>query len=336
MKKINVGLVFGGQSEEHEISIMTAREIVKAIDKNKYEIRLFGIDRNGYWETIDEIEDDLKTLKFDDKNEKISGEIIEKLQDDIDIVFPLLHGPYGEDGKIQGLFDMLGIPFAGCGLVASALCMDKDYTKKLLQRIDVPVTRSFTVSRNQFIDFDEIEKKLGYPMFVKPVNLGSSVGISKVKNVGELKAGITEAFIYDNKVIIEEGINARELECAILGNESPKASTVGEIIPSHEFYDYEAKYFDGGKSKIIIPSDITDVESEKIKEYAIKAYIELGCSGLSRIDFFLDKETGEIYLNEINTMPGFTPISMYPRLWKFEGINYAELLDKLIQFGLKD
>ncbi len=336
MKKINVGLIFGGQSEEHEISIMTAREIVKAIDKNKYEISLFGIDRNGYWETIDEIEDDLKTLKFDDKNNKIPGLIMEKLQNGIDIVFPLLHGPYGEDGKIQGLFDMLGIPFAGCSLVASALCMDKDYTKKLLQRIGVPVTKSFTVIRHQSVDFDMIEKELGYPMFVKPVNLGSSIGISKVKNINELKKGVKESFSYDNKIIIEEGINARELECAVLGNDTPKASVVGEIIPSHEFYDYEAKYFDGGKSKLIIPAEITEMQVKEIKEYAIKAYVELGCSGLSRIDFFLDKETGKIYLNEINTMPGFTPISMYPRLWKFEGVEYAALLDQLIQLGLKD
>ncbi|MCD6436626.1 MAG: D-alanine--D-alanine ligase [Clostridiales bacterium] len=336
MEKIKVGLIFGGQSEEHEVSIMTAKEIIKAIDKDKYEIYLFGIDKNGYWEIIDEIKENLKTLKFNREKEKISGKIIEKLQKNIDIVFPLLHGPFGEDGKIQGLFDMLDITFVGCGLVASAICMDKDYTKKLLQRIGVPVTKSITVNRDNYIDFDKIEKELGYPMFVKPVNLGSSIGISKVKNIDGLKIGVNEAFIYDKKVIIEEGIDAKELECAVLGNKNPKVSTVGEIIPSHEFYDYEAKYFDGGKSKIIIPAGITDIESEKIKEYAKKAYIELGCSGLSRIDFFIDKETRKIYLNEINTMPGFTPISMYPQLWKHDGIKYAELLDKLIQFGLKD
>ncbi|MEA3423567.1 MAG: D-alanine--D-alanine ligase family protein [Bacillota bacterium] len=336
MEKINVGLIFGGQSEEHEISIMTAREIVKAIDKNKYEISLFGIDRNGYWKTIDKIEEELETLNFEDKNNKISGSIMEKLQNGIDIVFPLLHGPYGEDGKIQGLFDMLGIPFVGCTLVASAICMDKDYTKKLLQRIGVPVTKSFTAIRYESIDFDMVEKELGYPMFVKPVNLGSSIGISKVKNIEELKKGVKQSFMYDNKVIIEEGINARELECAVLGNDNPEASVVGEIISSHEFYDYEAKYFDGGKSELIIPAEISEMQAKEIKDYAIKAYVELGCSGLSRIDFFIDKETGKIYLNEINTMPGFTPISMYPRLWRFEGVEYDALLDRLIQLGLKD
>ncbi|MBN2259680.1 MAG: D-alanine--D-alanine ligase [Clostridiales bacterium] len=336
MKKIKVGLVFGGQSEEHEISIMTSREIVKAIDKDKYEIHLYGIDRKGYWKVFDEIGDDLKTLNFDRQKDKIPGSIIESLQNDVEVLFPLLHGPYGEDGKIQGLFDMLGIPFAGCGLMSSALCMDKDYTKKLLDKIGIPVTKSVTILKNDVIDFEKMEMEMGYPMFVKPVNLGSSIGISKVRNLKELVNGINDAFRYDFKVIVEEGIDARELECAVLGNENPQASTIGEIIPSHEFYDYEAKYFDDGKSQLIIPAGVSQKHIEMIKEYSIKAYVELGCSGLSRVDFFMDKKTGKIYLNEINTMPGFTPFSMYPQLWKHEGVSYTDLIDRLIQLGLKE
>lgn len=335
MNKINIALIFGGQSEEHEISVMTAREIVKAIDKDKYSISLFGIDREGYWKAVDTIEDDLKTLEIEHKEVRISGSVIEILQKDIDVVFPLLHGPFGEDGRIQGLFDMINIPYVGCNLISSALCMDKDYTKKILSIIGIAVTKSITIFKNREYDLDVIAKKLGFPMFVKPANLGSSVGISKVKIKEDLLSSIESAFKYDSKVIVEEGIDAREIECAVLGNTNPIVSTVGEIVPSHEFYDYEAKYFDDGKSKLIIPADLTVEIKQKIQEYAKSAYIELGCRGLSRVDFFLERGTNKIYLNEINTMPGFTPFSMYPLLWKDSGIQYADLIDRLIQFGIE-
>jgi D-alanine-D-alanine ligase len=334
MSKIRVALIFGGQSEEHAVSIMTAREIMKAIDREKYEVTLFGIDRSGFWQKMMDIPEDLKALAFDHSGDKLPSEVLSGLQRDIDIVFPLLHGPYGEDGRIQGLFDMMGLPYAGCDLMASALCMDKDYTKKILKRIGIPVTASFTYREYETIDVDEIIKCLGLPIFVKPVNLGSSVGITKAKTREELSSAITLAFKYDGKVIIEEAINARELECAVLGNNDPEVSPVGEIIPSHEFYDYEAKYFDGGQSKLLIPADIDKETRGTIRTFARKAYQELGCKGLSRIDFFMEKETGEIYLNEINTMPGFTPFSMYPQLWKHGGIDYADLIDRLIMLGM--
>ncbi len=335
MLKKRVALIFGGQSEEHEVSIMTAREIVKAIDQVKYEINLFGIDREGYWQRLDGISDELRTLVFNHDREKITGEVMTCLQTDIDVAFPLLHGPYGEDGRIQGLLDMIGLKYTGCNLVSSALCMDKDYTKKLLDNIGVPVTRSLTFTRDEKYSIAEITEALGYPIFVKPVNLGSSVGISKVKGAAELVEAIENAFKYDSKVIVEEGINAREIECAVLGNENPMVSLLGEIIPSHEFYDYEAKYFDEGKSKLIIPAKLDDNLIDSIRDYARRAYVELGCSGLSRIDFFVERESGRVYLNEINTMPGFTPYSMYPLLMGNSGVDYGDLIDRLISLGLE-
>ncbi len=335
MNKIRVALIFGGQSEEHEVSIMTAREIVKAIDKEKYKISLFGIDRDGYWNSMNELNQTIKTLHFEHLNPRIPGEVIELLQDKIDIAFPLLHGPFGEDGRIQGLFEMINVKYAGCDLVSSALCMDKDYSKKLLTKIGIPMTPSVTIFRDKSYEIQRIIDKLGFPMFIKPVNLGSSVGISKAKDDAELLKAIEKAFLYDSKVIIEMGIDAREIECAVLGNKSPMVSTPGEILPSHEFYDYEAKYFDDGKSKLVIPAEISEEIKKEIQDYAIQAYIELACSGLSRVDFFIDKKTNAVYMNEINTMPGFTPFSMYPLLFKYSGLDYADLIDRLIQLGLE-
>lgn len=335
MNKIRVALIFGGQSEEHEVSIMTAREIVKAIDKEKYSISLFGIDRDGYWKSLNKLDENIKSLQFEHLNPRIPGEVIELLQKEIEIAFPLLHGPFGEDGRIQGLFEMTNVKYAGCDLISSALCMDKDYSKKLLTKIGIPMTPSVTIFQDGNYDIDDIVSRLGYPMFIKPVNLGSSVGISKAKNDAELLTAIEKAFEYDSKVIIEMGIDAREIECAVLGNKSPIVSTPGEILPSHEFYDYEAKYFDDGKSKLVIPAEIDDSLKREIQVYALKAYKELGCSGLSRVDFFIDKKTNDIYMNEINTMPGFTPFSMYPLLFKSSGIDYADLIDRLIQLGLE-
>lgn len=335
MHKKCVALCFGGQSEEHEVSIMTAREIIRAIDTAKYDIHLFGIDRAGYWRMIPSLPDNLKTLVFDHSGPRIPSDVMDALQNGMDVAFPLLHGPYGEDGRIQGLFDMIGLPYAGCNLMASALCMDKDYTKKLLNRIGVPVTASTTLHRKRPYDLEAIAGTLGFPIFVKPVNLGSSVGISKVKSMDELEAAIQTAFGYDSKVIVEEGIDAREIECAVMGNEDPIVSFPGEIIPSHEFYDYESKYFDDGKSRLIIPAELPGDMVERIRTYARQAYIELGCTGLSRIDFFVEKSSGTIYLNEINTMPGFTPFSMYPQLMGHVGIEYADLIDRLIRFGLE-
>jgi len=333
MDKIRVALIFGGQSEEHEVSVMTAREIEKAMDEKKYEITLFGIDKYGYWNLIDELNSETKSIVNNHGNVKIPNNIINYLQKDIDIAFPLLHGPFGEDGKIQGLFEMIGINYVGCNLLSSAICMDKDYTKKLLSKIGIRVVESITVFNNIEYNIEKIIDRLEFPMFVKPANLGSSVGIAKVKNIKQLKEGIKDAFKYDRKVLIEKAINARELECAILGNGNPKASSVGEIIPSHEFYDYESKYFDGGKTKLLIPAEISDDIKNKIQENSLKAYIELGCSGLARVDFLLDKDSEELYLNEINTMPGFTPFSMYPLLFKNTGIEYSELIDNLIMLA---
>lgn len=333
MDKIRVALIFGGQSAEHEVSVMTAREIKKVIDKDKYEITLFGIDKQGYWSLIDEIYDDAKSVVINHKDVKIPNLVIDYLQNKTDVAFPLLHGPYGEDGKIQGLFEMIGIKYVGCDLVSSAICMDKDYTKKLLSRISIKVVESITIFNNVEYKIESIINKLGFPMFVKPANLGSSIGIAKVKNIDQLNKAIENAFKYDNKVLIEKAVNARELECAVLGNGTPKVSVVGEIIPSHEFYDYESKYFDGGETKLLIPAEISEDTKNEIQEASLKAYKELGCKGLSRVDFLLDKDSEELYLSEINTMPGFTPFSMYPLLFKNTGISYSELIDNLIMLA---
>ena len=360
--KINVGIVFGGMSEEHEVSLMSAASIIRAIDKDKYNVIPIGITKKGNWmlyrgsvENIEngkwqEISNKLLEEKVDEnlftvitigeRKGHINKDLPPVLSEIIDVIFPVLHGPYGEDGTIQGLFEMANIPYVGTNVIASALCMDKVYAKKIFELEGLSVVPYLVIKKNllegnlkEYISITE--KSFGYPVFIKPANLGSSVGITKAHDRNELIKGIEEAAKYDRKILVEKCIVCRELECGILGNDEPMASVVGEILPSHEFYDYEAKYFDDGKSKMVIPADIPKSKSQEIRRMAIEAYKALDCSGLSRVDFFMERETDKIYINEINTMPGFTKYSMYPLLWQETGLPYDKLIDRLIELALQ-
>lgn len=340
MSKINLCLVFGGQSGEHEISIMTAKSVFGAIDKEKYNLSFIGISTEGRWckfDSFDELKEVTKLENPCESNAKIDGRIIDFIQKEVDVVFPLLHGPFGEDGTIQGLFEMMGKPYVGCGVMSSSLCMDKVQAKKVFEYAGIKTTPFIEVHKYSY-DNDSVDKlvreKLEYPVFIKPANMGSSIGITKANNYSDLEKGLEEGFKFDCKLLIEKAINCREVECGVLGNYDPRVSTIGEILPSNEFYDYKAKYFDGGKSGLVIPAQITEEQVSLIKESAIKAFMAAGCTGISRIDFFIDKDNGDILLNEINTMPGFTEFSMYPQLWKNSGIPYSQLIDELIQFGI--
>lgn len=360
--KINVGVVFGGKSAEHEVSLMSATSIIEAIDKEKYNIIPIGITmeggwmiyngpvekiENGEWEGISNKllrdkpkENAFSIIPIGKKECEASSEIPHELGNKIDVIFPVLHGPYGEDGTIQGLLEMADIPYVGAGVLSSALCMDKVYAKKIFELQGLNVVEYFVVLRHKLkTNIDDyialIEKKFEYPVFIKPANMGSSVGISKAYNREALIAGLNDAAKHDRKILVERSINCREMECAVLGNDDPKASVVGEIVPSHEFYDYESKYFDDGKSKLIIPGNIPKNISDEVRKMAVTAYQALECSGLSRVDFFLERETNRVYINEINTMPGFTKYSMYPLLWQETGLPYDELIDKLIQLALE-
>lgn len=360
IKKINVGIIFGGKSEEHEVSLMSATSIIRAIDKEKYNVIPIGITKSGNWMIYDGPVEKIENGEWEgisnkllkDKPEEnvfsvipvgeksIQNKIPPVLVDKIDVIFPVLHGPYGEDGTIQGLLEMADIPYVGAGVLASALCMDKVYAKKIFELEGLNVVDYLVILRsklkNNIKDYISIiEKSFGYPVFIKPANLGSSVGITKAHDRDELVKGLGEAAKYDRKIMVERSVDCREIECAVLGNEQPRASIVGEIIPSHEFYDYEAKYFDDGKSKMIIPANIPNEISDVVREMAVRAYKALDCSGLSRVDFFLEKGTNKVYINEINTMPGFTKYSMYPLLWQETGLPYDKLIDTLIELALE-
>jgi D-alanine-D-alanine ligase len=368
-RKIRVGLIYGGKSGEHDVSLQTALAVIKAMDFNKYEITPFYITKIGDWRSGAHLQGPVASkdaLTFDPSvsgNDSLSdggastllaplfgaAAVQEKAvisavsySSDItaiDVVFPLLHGTFGEDGTIQGMLEMADIPYVGTGVLASAVGMDKVMMKKIFAQEGLPqcVFRHFTHTqwkKNRAFHLMEIETAIGYPCFVKPANLGSSVGVTKARNRDELLKAVTFAFQYDRKVIIEEFIDAREIEVAVLGNEEPQASVPGEIVSSNEFYDYKAKYIDG-KSAMVIPAEIPADVAEGLREMAIRAFQAIDGSGLSRIDFFLRRTDLQIYINEINTMPGFTPFSMYPQLWKESGKPYSELLDNLIQLAIQ-
>ena len=350
MKKINVGILFGGKSAEHEVSLQSARNVYEALDREKYNPVLIGIAKNGQWLLSDESRflldtDDPKRIRLNPSNEKIalapeSGGIISNLgsgQSDhaIDVIFPILHGPFGEDGTVQGLLKLADIPFAGAGVLASAAGMDKDVMKRLLRDSGLPIGKFIALkSYQQIPDFASVCAELGAPLFVKPANMGSSVGVSKVRDENEYMAAVKEAFRFDTKIIIEEFIPGRELECAVLGNEEPAASLVGEVKSTHDFYSYDAKYIDENGAALDIPAKISDETASRIRELAIKTFKALECEGLGRVDFFL-KDNNEIIINEINTMPGFTKISMYPKLWEATGFSYPKLIDTLIELAQK-
>jgi D-alanine-D-alanine ligase len=338
-RKIRLALVYGGRSGEHDVSVLTAFSVIQAIDFDNYEVTPFFITKDGYWLSEGKLVAPLQSvesLTFPGTSRKDAERSHPGLSNKlIDVVFPLLHGTFGEDGTIQGLFEMLDIPYVGSGVLASAVGMDKVMMKKVFAQAGLPqcLFRHFTraaweADRDFYIM--EIESSIGYPCFVKPANLGSSVGISKVRDRDQLIEAVRQAFVYDLKVIVEENIDAREIEVGVLGNEYPQASIAGEIVSSNEFYDYHAKYIDG-KSQMLIPASISDELQEQCKQMAIQAFLALEASGLSRVDFFLEKTTHHIYINEINTMPGFTAFSMYPTLWKHTGKSYPQLLDELIQ-----
>lgn len=332
---IKLGIVYGGVSTEHDISVMSAKSVIENLDKEKYEIHEIYINKYGKWYEV-----------IDDEKEEIYNLIwtLKKL----DVVFPVLHGLGGEDGTIQGMLEMLQVPYVGCKVLASSVGMDKVYAKIIFEKAGIPEAPYVYIKKkeNGYIivneNFEEeefkvesITKKLNYPMFVKPSNSGSSVGVKKATNNEELKMAIENAGQYDNKILIEQGINAREVECAILDGTEVRASTVGEIISAEEFYSFDAKY-NIQESKTIIPAEIEESKMEEIKKLAVKAFKAIDGKGLARVDFFIEKETNKIYINEINTMPGFTKISMYPKLLEAIGITYSELLDKLIEKALNN
>lgn len=353
--KLGVGVIFGGRSGEHEISLRSARSIVDAIDRTRYEVTLIGIDRAGRWRLLDEPAfrrlTDAGLAALDGTGTEvllsptpggrdliIRGEPATSL-DRLDVLFPVLHGTYGEDGTIQGLLELADIPYVGSGVLGSAVGMDKDVQKRLLQAAGIPVVPFLTVTRRQWEADDRslsaAAAALGLPLFVKPANLGSSVGITKVKALDALAAAVATAFEYDNKIVIEHGVNAREIECAVLGNDEPEASVPGEICPHAEFYSYDAKYLDESGATLKIPAPLTPTQTEAVRHLAVRVFLLLDCAGMARVDLFLDRDTGTLYVNELNTIPGFTAISMYPKLWEASGVPYAELIQRLIDLALE-
>ena len=337
MKK-KIGVIFGGQSSEHKVSLVSATSVLSNIDTEKYEVVKIGITNDGKWFVyngeIDYIENG-NWIK-DEKNLISHGERI-LFNREIDIVFPVLHGLYGEDGTIQGVCKLAEIPCVGCDVLASAVCMDKVYTKYVLENFNINQAPYVVVHKDEYKDreneiLQEIEEKLSYPVFIKPANSGSSVGISKGKNIDDVKLGLIEAFKHDRKILVEKGLNAREIEVSVLGNRKAIASVPGEVVPCKEFYDYEAKYEDDS-SELLIPAGLTENEMEEMKLLAIRIYKLLDCEGMARVDFLVDKDNGEVYLNEVNTLPGFTSISMYPKLWAASGLEYSELISRLIELA---
>jgi D-alanine-D-alanine ligase len=379
MKRLRIGVLFGGRSGEHEVSLLSAASVLKAIDKDKYEVVPIGISKEGRWLTPMHAERLLRGESHDEGGRPLragdpettpgaavlaKGEAVivppvpqshglipfesparaTEHSIEVDVIFPVLHGTFGEDGTIQGLLELADIPYVGAGVLGSAAGMDKDVMKKLFVSAGLPIVRHVTLLRNHWQHDPkkitrEIEHRLKYPVFVKPANLGSSVGISKARSRSELGPAIETAAEYDRKIVVEQGVGgkkqkARELEVSVLGNDEPQASTVGEIVPSAEFYDYRAKYQDEG-SELLIPAKITRKQMKDTQEMAVRAFQAVDCSGLARVDFLMDPKSEKIYLNEINTMPGFTSISMYPKLWAASGVGYSELINRLIQLGLE-
>jgi D-alanine-D-alanine ligase len=381
MKKIRVGILFGGRSGEHEISLLSAASVFNAIDKDKYEVVPIGITKAGRWVTAADAErlllgkfEDHKHLRAGDPDATPGAAVLAKGESvvvppephrhgsiapfetdaltrraadraiDVDVIFPVLHGTFGEDGTIQGLLELADMAYVGAGVLGSAAGMDKDIMKALFRAAGLPIVKHVTFLRSEWEANAKkvqklVESKLKYPVFIKPANLGSSVGISKAHHRKELGPAIEEAAKFDRKIVIEQGVGgpkqkAREIECSVLGNDQPEASLPGEIVPSTEFYDYNAKYLDEG-SQLIIPAKLSKAETKEVQRLAIGAFKAVDCSGLARVDFLMEPKSRKIYLNEINTMPGFTAISMYPKLWAATDVSYSDLIGRLIQLGLE-
>jgi D-alanine-D-alanine ligase len=350
--KIRAAILFGGKSAEHEISLISAMNIIKALDRDKYEPILIGISKTGVWYLQEEsvfmaLDPDPKTIALTNTSRPIGlipGEKSPHLLDlnrnvplpEPDVAFPILHGPYGEDGTMQGLLRHLDWAFVGPDVIGSAVAMDKDVAKRLMSQAGIP-NAPFLIYRKHernSIRFDEVCKSLKLPLFVKPANLGSSVGISKVTDAAEFERALDLAFRFDLKIVVEQGLLGREIECAVLGNDDPKGSAIGEIVPQDGFYDYQSKYIDEKGAALLLPAPDLDAETVKrVQELAVRTYQVLECRGLARVDFFLSSD-GELFVNEVNTLPGFTKISMYPSLWGISGIDYPTLIDQLLQLAI--
>ena len=343
-RKLRVGVIFGGRSGEHEVSLASARSVMGAMDENKYEIVPIGITKEGRWLVG---EDALRLLESGgEREETAAGEgraLIPGLEKadfpPLDVVFPVLHGPYGEDGTVQGLLELADIPYVGAGVLGSALGMDKALMKTIFRAKGLPVVEHLVIKRREWEKdpagvSESVKEQIGYPCFVKPANLGSSVGISKVKAAAQLPAALNLAARYDRKMLAERAVNAREIECSVLGNDEPLASLPGEVIPGGEFYDYEAKYF-SAETRLIIPADLPPSLTRQVQELAVEAFLALDCAGMARVDFFLEREGDKLYINELNTIPGFTSRSMYPKLWEASGLPYPALIDRLLSLALE-
>ncbi len=345
MKK-KIALIFGGKSAEHEVSLNSAANIFKAFDKNKYDVILIGVSKQGSWYQFEtDVFQNFKALNdIELKSEEAicllcqeGKAVILSLRTQearpVDCAFPIIHGTMGEDGTLQGYFKILNLPFVGCSVLSSAIGMDKEYTKRLLTAAGIPNSKYVVLKKSNSQAYGKIVQELGTPFFIKPANAGSSVGVHKIKSEADYNTLLQDAFLYDHKVIAEEFIEGREIECSVLGlNENPKASLPGELIVKHEFYSYEAKYFDVNGAEIVIPARLDQAVTSEVQKLAIKTFKVLGCDGLARVDFFA-KMNGEIYVNEINTLPGFTQISMYPKMWEATGLSYQNLISELIELA---
>ena len=350
MKK-NLLLVFGGRSGEHEVSLRSAKNVYNAIDRQRFDVYLMGIDKRGNFRYLGKnltgVEDFSKiinageecTLTFESSRPELitigrgKGRVITRL----DVAFPVLHGTFGEDGTIQGLFEMANLPYVGGGVLASSVCMDKEICKRVLRDNNLPIVPFYVLMSYMSVSLKnrimrQAIGEFGFPIFIKPANLGSSVGISKAKNPSQLRKGVRSAFTYDEKIILEKSITGREIECAVMGNEKPIAAVPGEVVPVNEFYDYEAKYLKEG-SRTIVPADLDRKTADRIREMAVKAYTSCGLEGMARVDFFLTSRG--IYINEINTIPGFTEISMFPMMWKASGLSYKDIIRRLIDLAFE-
>ena len=355
MKKLRVAVLFGERSGEHDVSLMSARSVLAALDPERYEVTQVGITLDGEWLHGENTLEAFTSGKFNELNRAVlpgdpshsniyelqitnNGEAINKLSE-IDVFFPVLHGPFGEDGTLQGLLEMADVAYVGAGVAGSSVGMDKGIFKDVMRANNIPIVESILVLRGDIENnmdgvIEQVEKMGEYPFFAKPANLGSSVGISKCTSRSDLAEGLMEAARYDRRVVVEKGVgNVREVEVSVLGNEHPETSVCGEVLPSRDFYSYESKYVDG-TSGLIIPSQLPNEVTEKIREYAVRAYKAIDCAGMARADFFVESETNKIYLNELNTLPGFTSISMYPKLWQASGLAYPQLVDRLIELAL--
>ncbi len=350
-KKIRVGVLFGGRSGEHEVSLISAASVLKALDPEKYAVVPIGITRQGQWRVGSEA---LKLLpevlergapvipSVDPRGPKlvpVDRALTRAADPRLDVIFPVLHGTFGEDGTVQGLLELANVPYVGAGVLASAAGMDKDVTKRLFREAGLRVVEWVCILRSEWENSPakvkrRVESKLGYPVFVKPANLGSSVGISKVASGKKLGLAMDLAAQYDHKIIVERGLEAREIECSVLGNEQPQASVPGEVIPVNEFYDYEAKYLKEG-SELIIPARLSKRQTGEVQDLALRAFRAIDGAGMARVDFLLERKSRRIFVNEINTIPGFTSISMYPKLWEASGLAYPKLLDRLIELALE-